>query len=184
MRVAPEPLLVLMPGLAALGAVASIAAVLWIETEPGQKTRSRRKASIVIRDLESDCLILQDIFRRLASGHRAGDAGSRPESTPLKFGLPAMAGGSSSHAAHQSMLVDVSRCLPMAAENAAEIIGLIEDEEIEAADEVLYGFGECQELLNQVLAERSSIEAGIGAGLDVSGRLVGLVRVLKKGTAA
>ena len=65
-RIAPDPLSAVLPALSALGAISSIAAVNWVGQErTPERGRSRRKVGLVIRDLESCCLGLQEVFKRL-----------------------------------------------------------------------------------------------------------------------
>jgi hypothetical protein len=53
-RIAPDPFAAVLPALAALATIASIAAVNWVgQDKVGERSRTRRKAGIALRDLES-----------------------------------------------------------------------------------------------------------------------------------
>ena len=71
-RLAPDPFTAVLPALAALGAIASIATINWAAQErTPDRSRAKRKAGTALRDLETCCLGLQEIFRRFQrSGNR------------------------------------------------------------------------------------------------------------------
>ena len=64
-RIAPDPFTAVLPALAALGAIASIAAINWTaEERTPDRSKAKRKAGTAIRELETCCLGLSEIFRR------------------------------------------------------------------------------------------------------------------------
>ncbi|MGE0766569.1 MAG: hypothetical protein AB7L90_08910 [Hyphomicrobiaceae bacterium] len=53
-RIAADPLALVLPAVSALGAIASIAAINWVAQEKTvDRSRSRRKPGVALRDLES-----------------------------------------------------------------------------------------------------------------------------------
>ncbi|MEZ5774727.1 MAG: hypothetical protein R3D33_08510 [Hyphomicrobiaceae bacterium] len=180
-RIGPDPLSAVLPALSALGAIASIAAIMWVAEAPeGERQKPRRKVAVAIRDLESDCLILQEVFRRFPRILKIY-GGDRPVVTaPAKFGLNGLKTDAESHQIFQSIMVDLARVLPSSAENAFDVMCAVEDGAIDAPEAVFYGFGECQERLNKLLTERASLKSSIETGLEVSARLTALVKDLKR----
>ncbi|MBN9282739.1 MAG: hypothetical protein J0H37_10905, partial [Hyphomicrobium denitrificans] len=87
-RMPPDPFAAVLPALAALGAITSIAAINWSgEGKLATRTRTKRKMSAALRDLETCCMGLVEIFRRFQRHPRvfAGEGGQA--SAPLKFGV-------------------------------------------------------------------------------------------------
>ena len=65
-RMPPDPFSAVLPAIAALGAIASIAAIHWSGQEKtAQRTRTKRKTAASLRDLETCCLGLQRDFPAL-----------------------------------------------------------------------------------------------------------------------
>jgi hypothetical protein len=56
----------------------------------------------------------------------------------------------------------------------------IEDGDIEAPEEVFFGFGEQQERLNRIIQERVTLRTAVDTGVEVAERLTALVRELRK----
>ncbi len=180
-RVAPDPLAAVLPALSALGAIASIAAILWVgETSASERQKPRRKIAIVVRDLESDCLKLQDIFRRLARSLTAFGNDRAIVSSPFKFGLNALKSDSDTQHVVHVVLGDIARVLPSASGSAFEVMCAIEDGLLDAPESVFFGFGDAQERLNKLLTERASLKATVEGGLEIADRLTALVRELKR----
>ena len=180
-RIAPDPIAAVLPALAALGAIASIAAVNWVaHDKTPDRSRMRRKAATALRDLESCCMGLQEIFKRLHRNPRlfAGEGGAA--SSPLKFGVhgpridPVL-----SRTFHQ-LMNDIASMLVLASQNAYDVMCAVEDGEIIAPEELFYGFGEQQERLNKLLSQRATLKLSVETGLDVADRLTALVRDLKR----
>ena len=180
-RIAPDPLAAVLPALAALGTIASIAAINWVGHDRiGERSRTRRKAGVALRDLESCCLGLQEIFRRLHRNPRlfAGEGGA--VSSPLKFGVHGTRIDSSQARTYQQLMNDIASMLVLASQNAFDVMGAVEDGEILAPERLFYGFGEQQDRLNNLIQSRATLKVSIETCLDVADRLTALVRELKK----
>lgn len=180
-RIAPDPLSVVLPAISALGAISSIAAVNWVGQErTPERTRSRRKVGLVIRDLESCCLGLQEIFKRLNRNPRLFAGEGAAAGSPLKFGVhgpridPALA------RIYQQLMNDVASMLVLASQNAYDIMCAVEDGEIVAPEQLFFGFGEQQDRLNKLVQERATLKALVETGLDVANALQALVSEFKK----
>ena len=64
-RLAPDAFAAVLPALAALGAISSIASINWsAEEKTPDRPKARRKASTALKDLETCCMGLIEIFRR------------------------------------------------------------------------------------------------------------------------
>ena len=180
-RMAPDPLTVMLPAIAALGAIASIAAINWsAQDKTPDRARARRKAGTALRDLETCCLGLTEIFRRFARHPKlfAGEGGSA--SSPMKFGVHGSRVGADQARLYQQLTNDVASMLVLAAQNAFDVMCGVEDGEIEAPEELYFGFGEQQERLNKLIQSRATLKTCVETGLDVADKLGGLVRELKK----
>lgn len=180
MRIAPDPFAAVLPGLAALGAIASIAAINWVGQErTPDRARARRKASAALRDLETCCLGLSEIFRRFQRNPRlfAGEGGQG--SSPLKFGVHGPRASADDCRVYQQLVNDVASMLVLASQNAFDVMCAIEDGEIDAPEELYYGFGAEQERLNKLIQERATLKATVETCAGVAERLTGLVRRLK-----
>ena len=180
-RIAPDPFTVVLPALAALGAVASIAAVNWVAQErTPERARSKRKVVVVLRDLEKCCFGLQEIFRRF---HKAKKlfAGEGPAvSSPLKFGVHGTRVGPAAIRIYHQSMNDVASMMVLASQNAYEVMAAIEDGELDPPDEVFYGLGEAQDQLNALIQERATLKTSVETGLKVAVKLTGLIKQLKE----
>lgn len=180
LRTAPDPFAAVLPALAALGAIASIAAINWVGQErTPDRSRSRRKAGMALRDLESCCLGLQEIFRRFQRHPRLFTGESAPQA-PMKFGVHGARVDHEAVRLYQQIVTDVASMLVLAAHNSFEAMSSIEDGEIDAPEAVFFGFGEQQERLNKLIQSRATLKLTIEAGLDIADKLTGLVRELKR----
>ncbi len=180
MRTAPDPFAAVLPALSALAAIASIAAINWVGQErTADRSRSRRKAGMALRDLESCCLGLQEIFKRFLR-HPKLFLGEGAPAAPMKFGVHGARVDSDAARIYQQIVTDVASMLVLAAHNSFEAMSSIEDGEIDAPEEIFFGFGEQQERLNKLIQGRASLKAAVEAGLDIADKLTGLVRELKK----
>lgn len=180
-RIAPDPLAVVLPALSALGAIASIAAVNWMAQEKtDQRARARRKAGIALRDLESCCMGLQEIFKRLHRNPRLFAGEGAASGSPLKFGVHGPRIDQVTARTYHQLMNDVATMLVLASQNAFDIMCAIEDGEITAPEQLFYGFGEQQDQLNKLIQSRATLKACVATGLDVSDKLAALVRELKK----
>ncbi len=181
-RISPDPFAVVLPALSALGAIASIAAVNWMaEEQTPERSRSRRKAGVALKDLESCCIGLQEIFRRLHRSPKlfAGE-GSSSATAPLKFGVHGPRVSPADAKIFKQSINDVASMLVLAAQNAFDVMSAIEDGALNPPDEVFYGFGEAQEQLNRLLTDRATLKDTVDGGTRVALDLTRLVQELKK----
>ncbi len=180
-RIAPDPLTAVLPALAALGTVASIAAVNWVaHDERSERARLKRRPSVGIRDLESCCLGLYEIFRRFNVHGRvfAGEGG--PASAPMKFGVHGKRVDPATGRMYQTMMNDIASMMVLASQNSFDVMCAIEDGKIVAPEEIFFGFGEQQERLNKLLAARETLKITVETGADIASKLLSLVQQLKK----
>jgi hypothetical protein len=180
-RIAPDPLAAVLPALAALGAIASIATVNWAGQEGSQqRPRPKRRAAVALKDLESCCLGLQEIFRRYHRAPRlfAGEGASI--SSPMKFGVHGPRVSPEIARLYQQIVNDVASMLVLASQNAFDLMSAVEDGEIAAPEEVFFGFGEQQERLNKLIQSRAPLKTCVEAGLDIAVKLTTLVGTLRR----
>ncbi len=179
-RVAPDPLSAVLPALSALGAIASIATINWAgqEKTPG-RSRARRKSGIALRDLESCCMGLQEIFKRLHRNPKlfAGEGGA--VSAPLKFGVHGPRIDQTTARTVHQLMNDIASMLVLASQNSFDVMCGIEDGEIVPPEQLFYGFGEQQDRLNKLIQNRATLKHSVEIGLDISDKLCALVRDLK-----
>jgi hypothetical protein len=180
-RLAPDPFTAVLPALAALGAIASIATINWTAQErTPDRARAKRKAGMALRDLETCCLGLQEIFRRFQRNPKLFAGEGAPASSPLKFGVHGPRVGASAARLFQQLINDVASMLVLASQNAFDVMAAVEDGEINAPEALYFGFGEQQERLNKLIQARATLKASVDAGAEVAVRLTELVRELKK----
>lgn len=180
-RIAPDPFTAVLPALAALGAIASIAAINWTaEERTPDRSKSKRKAGTAIRELETCCLGLLEIFRRFQRHPRLFAGEGAQGASPLKFGVHGARVGPDGARFFQQLMNDVASMLVLASQNAYDVMCAVEDGEIDAPESLYYGFGECQERLNKVIQNRASLKVAVDTGAEVAERLAQLVRELKK----
>ncbi len=174
-RLPCDPAAVVLPALSALGAISAIAVIPFVgqERQP-ERGRGRRKPAASVRDLETDCLQLQEIFRRLQRTLRSAPGGQAVASSPLKFGLYGV------DLADAALVGEIARVLGTAVRNTGDVMHAIEDGGIEAPDALCHSFGECQERLSKLVIERASVKTAIEEGLAISLRLTELVIDLKR----
>ena len=180
-RIAADPVAVVLAAIAALGAVASIAAVNWMAEERSpERARPRRKADQAIKDLERCCVGLQELFKRLHQSPKlfAGE-GSSMASSPIKFGVHGPRVGAKDMRLLQQSVQDVASMMVLATQNALDVMAAIEDGEISPPEELFYGFGEAQEKLNKLLIERTTLKETVDYGTMVAVDLARLVQQLK-----
>lgn len=180
-RIAPDPLAVVLPALSALAAIASIAAVNWVGQErTPDSTRGRRKVGLVLRDLESCCLGLQEVFKRLNRNPRlfAGEGGAA--AAPLKFGVHGPRIDSGLARTYHQLMNDVASMLVLASQNAFDVMCAVEDGEIVAPEPIYFGFGEQQDRLNKLVQERANLKTLVESGLEIANALQALVVEFKK----
>lgn len=174
-RLPCDPAAVVLPALSALGAIAGIAVMPFVAQdrapEPG---RGQRKAAAAVRDLETDGLQLQEIFRRLQRNLRSAPGGQAVAVAPLKFGLFGV------DLADAALVGEIVRVLGASMQDTGDVMRAIEDGRIDAAEELCYGFGLCQERLSKLVIERASVRTAIDEGLAIALRLSELIVELKQ----
>lgn len=179
-RIAPDPLAAVLPAVSALAAIASIAAINWVGQEKtSDRARSRRKAGIALRDLESCCMGLQEIFKRLNRNPKLFAGDGPGAASPLKFGVCGPRIDQGLARAYHQLMNDIASMLVLASQNAFDVMSAVEDGEIQAPEELFYGFGEQQERLNKLIQGRATLKVIVETGVEVSERLTGLVRELR-----
>ena len=179
-RIAPDPFAAVLPGLAALGAIASIAAINWVGHErTPDRAKARRKASAALRDLENCCLGLSEIFRRFQRNPRLFAGEGSQGASPLKFGVHGPRASADDCRLYQQLVNDVASMLVLASQNAFDVMCAVEDGEIDAPEELFYGFGNEQERLNRLIQDRATLKVTVDTCAAVAETLTGLVRRLK-----
>jgi hypothetical protein len=180
-RIAPDPFAAILPALAALGVIASMAAVNWVAQErTPDRTRTKRKAAVALRELESCCLGLHEIFRRFQRNPKLFAGEGPPASSPLKFGVHGLRVGPDVARLYQQAINDIASMLVLATQNSFDVMSAIEDGEIDAPEELFFGFGEQQERLNLLIAQRATLKTSVETGLSVAEQLTTLVRALRR----
>ncbi len=180
-RTPPEPLSLILPVLAALGSVASIAAIAWVAHDRApDRPRVKRRVDVILKDLETSCLGLAEILRRLKRHGRHFGLDGPAGGAPMKLGLNSARVDPAAGQLYHQMVNDVATHLVLATENSFDAMNAIEDGEIDADDALLDGFAEAQEKLNALLAQRASVRAMTDGLLAVAEQLVGLIRQLKE----
>jgi hypothetical protein len=169
-----------LPALSALGAIASIASINWAaQDKTPERTKSKRKAATALRDLETCCLGLTEIFRRFQKHPKLFCGEGAAPNSPLKFGVyGARITPDSARLFHQ-IINDVASMLVLASQNAFDVMSAVEDGEIDAPEQLYYGFGECQQKLNDLIQSRATLKTCVAVGLEVSESLTALVRDMK-----
>ena len=179
-RVPPDPFAAVLPALAALGAVASIAAINWsAHDKTPDRAKAKRKAGVALRDLETCCMGLGEIFRRFQRSPKLF-CGEGAPSSPLKFGVHGTRVGVDAAKLYQQIMNDVASMLVLASQNAFDVMSAVEDGEIVAPEELYFGFGEQQERLNSLISQRATLKVAVDAGAEIADKLCLLVRELKR----
>ncbi len=180
-RAAPDPFAAVLPAIAALGAISSIATINWTAQEKTpDRSRSKRRAGTALRDLETCCLGLAEIFRRFLRHPKLFTGDGAQGSSPLKFGVHGPRVGAETARLYHQLMNDVASMLVLASQNAFDVMCAVEDGEINAPEEIFFGFGECQDRLNKLIQNRATLKATVETGAEVAERLTLLVRDLKK----
>ncbi len=180
-RIAPEPFAAVLPAIAALGAVASVATINWVAQEKTvDRAKPKRKAGTALRDLETCCLGLLEIFKRFQRHPKlfAGEGGQ--SLSPMKFGVHGPRVDADATRLYHQLMNDVASMLVLASQSAFDVMCAVEDGEINAPEEVFFGFGEAQERLNKIIQGRATLKATVDAGAEIAEFLANLVRELKK----
>ncbi len=180
-RNAPDPFAAVLPALAALGAISSIATINWsAEERTADRRKSRRKAGTAIRDLETCCMGLTEIFRRFKRHPKLFCGEGAGTNVPLKFGVHGTRVSADSARVYQQIVNDVASMLVLASQNAFDVMSAVEDGEIDAPEEVFFGFAECQDALNDLIQSRATLKESVNRGHFLAERLGKLVGELKK----
>lgn len=180
-RLAPDPFAAVLPALAALGAISSIASINWsAEDKTPERRKARRKASTALRDMETCCMGLIEIFRRFNRHPKLFCGEGAGTNVPLKFGVHGIRVSTDNARLYQQIVNDVASMLVLSSQNAFDVMSAVEDGEIDAPEEVFYGFGECQEALNELIQQRATLRTSVEQGLHIALRLNQLVEELKK----
>lgn len=180
-RMAPDPFTAVLPALAALGAIASIAAIHWSGQEKtSARTRTKRKTGSSLRDLETCCLGLSEIFRRFQRHPKVFAGEGAQASSPLKFGVHGKRIRADAQRLYQQLVNDIASMLVLASQNAFDVMTAVEDGDIDPPEEVFYAFGEQQERLNKLIQNRATLKSAVETGAEIADRLTALVRDLRK----
>lgn len=180
-RMPPDPFAAVLPALAALGAISSIAAIHWSGQEKtAARSRAKRKTSASLRDLETCCLGLCEIFRRFQRHPKVFAGEGAQASSPLKFGVHGTRIRADAQRLYLQLMNDIASMLVLAAQNAFDVMTAIEDGDIEAPEEIFFAFGEQQDRLNKLIQNRATLRVAVDTGADVAEKLTGLVRDLRK----
>jgi hypothetical protein len=175
-RIAPDPFAAVLPAIAALGTIASIATINWAARErTHDRMRPKRKAVTALRELETCCLHLTEIFRRFQRNPRLFTGEGAQGGSPLKFGVHGPRVTSDQAKIYHQAINDVASMLVLASQSAFEVMCAVEDGTVDAPEDIFFGFGECQDRLN-----RATLKVSVDTGLEVADRLATLVRELKK----
>lgn len=180
-RIAPDPFAAVLPAIAALGTISSIATINWAARErASDRLRPKRKAVTALRELETCCLHLSEIFRRFQRNPRLFAGEGAQGASPLKFGVHGPRVSTDAAKLYQQVINDVASMLVLSSQSAFEVMCAIEDGTVEAPEEIFFGFGECQDRLNKLIQQRATLKLSVDTGAEVAERLVSLVRELKK----
>lgn len=180
-RIAPDPFAAVLPALAALGAIASIASVHWVaQDKTPERAKLKRRAGVALRDLESCCMALIEVFKRFQRNPRLFGAEGATAAAPMKFGVNGPRVTADAARGYQQVMTDLASVMVLASQNTFDVMAAIEDGEITPPDDVFTRFGEAQEQLNKLIQTRATLKACIEGGGEVASALTELVRGLKK----
>jgi hypothetical protein len=180
-RIAPDPFAAVLPAIAALGTISSIATINWAARERTQdRMRPKRKAVTALRELETCCLHLTEIFRRFQRNPRLFTGEGAQGATPLKFGVHGPRVTVDAAKVYQQAINDVASMLVLASQSAFEVMCAVEDGTVNAPEEIFFGFGDCQDRLNKLIQNRATLKVSVDTGAEVAEQLASLVRELKK----
>jgi hypothetical protein len=180
-RIAPDPFAAVLPAIAALGTISSVATINWAARErSGDRLRPKRKAVTALRELETCCLHLTEIFRRFQRNPKLFAGEGAQGASPLKFGVHGPRVSAEATKVYQQAINDVASMLVLASQSAFEVMCAVEDGTVDAPEEIFFGFGECQDRLNKLIQNRATLKVSVDTGAEVAERLTSLVRELKK----
>ena len=171
----------MLPAIAALGAIASIATINWMAQErTPDRARAKRKAEHgAARSREPAASACTEIFRRFQRNPGCSPAKARVRlAAEVRRARPARRADAAR--LYQQLVNDVASMLVLASQNAFDVMCAVEDGEINAPEQLFFGFGEQQERLNKLIQDRATLKATVDTGVEVAERLTELVRELKK----
>ena len=105
-------------------------------------------------------------------------------SPPLKFGVHGPRVDADAARIYQQSINEIASMLVLATQSSFDVMSAMEEGEIEAPEEVFFGFGEQQERLNALIAQRASLKTLVETGLAIADQLMMLVRELRRCAAA
>ena len=179
-RAAPEPLTLVLPVLAALGAISSIAVVAWVaQDRTGDRPRVKRRIDVILKDLETSCLGLNEILRRIKRHGRLFGLDGPNGAAAFKLGLNNARKEPAAGQMYHQIVNDLATMLVLATQNSFDTINAIEDGEIIAPESLFYGFAEAQEKLNVLMSQRTGIRGLVDGAMEVADHLAKLVQQLK-----
>jgi hypothetical protein len=171
-RTAPEAVSLVLPALAAIGAIASIAAVAYLATDrEGERPRVKRRVDTILKDLETCCLGVAEILRRLKRGAKSLGVDGTSGAAPLQFGRNAVRVDAAGGPLYHQLVNDMATMLVLATQSSVDAMSAIEDGEIEASDEMLEQFAQAQEALNTLLVNRAGIRPLVDGCLGAAVKL-------------
>ena len=83
----------------------------------------------------------------------------------MKFGVHGPRVPTDAARLYQQLINDVASMLVLAAQNAFDVMWAVEDGEINAPEELYFGFGEQQERLNKLFQSRATLKLCVETGL-------------------
>jgi hypothetical protein len=179
-RAAPEPLSIILPAVAALGSIASIAAVAWLaEDRTAERPKVKRRLDVILRDLETSCLGLAEILRRVIRHSPMFGLLGATSAAPLKFGLLGTRVDTQQGQIYIHLVNDVATMLVLATQASFDVTNAIEDGDLMPPEALIYKFGDAQAKLTVLLASRESLKTTVETALAIAEGLVVCVRELK-----
>ncbi len=131
------------------------------------RPRPERKPGTALRDLDSCCLGLIEIFRRFKRNSKLYAGDGAQGSSPLKFGMLGPRVEAEASRLYHKLMHDIASMLVLASQNAFDVICAIEDGDTEPPEEVFFGFGEQQERLDCLIQNRATLKQTVDTGYEV-----------------
>jgi hypothetical protein len=179
-RAAPEPLSIILPAIAALGSIASIAAVTWLaEDRTGDRPKVKRRVDVVLKDLETSCLGTAEILRRVIRHSPMFGLLGATSAAPMKFGLLGARVDPQQGQIYIHLINDVATMLVLAAQASFDATNAIEDGDLTPPEELVYKFGDAQAKLTVLLSSRAPLKTTVETALAIAEAMVVPVRALK-----
>ncbi len=179
-RAAPEPLSIILPAVAALGSVASIAAVAWLaEERTADRPKVKRRLDVILKDLETSCLGTAEILRRVIRHSPMFGLLGATSAAPMKFGLLGARVDASQGHIYVQLVNDVATMLVLATQASFDATNAIEDGDLTPSEALIYKFGDAQAKLTVLLSSRASLKTTVETALAIAEGLIVCVRELK-----